>query len=153
MKQVRKHGTGSQNPPGQPGGGISNSTMSFNIRRWMTLRWFPRAQSRVEHPNGDGRYQRESGSGRLIGSLFPRQLPQAGGRRRFKNNDRWYSQHVPFGRSYANAILRPSISHGASFWRCGNLFGYDKNYPAVRRALAFLRRERSPMGPCFGRRV
>ncbi len=147
QKQVRSVGDWKvKNPAGQPGGWYFEFNNEFypdvDDSAMVCL-----GLSRVEHPNG--RYQRESEQ-RAIDWIFSMQCRNGGWASFDKNNDRMVFQQVPFADH--NAMLDPpTVDITGRVLEMLAAFGYDKNYPAVRRALAFLRKEQEPDGSWFGR--
>ncbi len=97
--------------------------------------------SRVEHPNG--RYQRESVQ-RAIDWIFSMQCRNGGWASFDKDNDRMVFQHIPFADH--NAMLDPpTVDITGRILEMLATYGYDKNHPAVKRALQFIR-ERAGAG-------
>ena len=105
------------------------------------------ALSRVEHPNG--RYQRESVQ-RAIDWILSMQCRNGGWASFDKDNDRMVFQYVPFADH--NAMLDPpTVDITGRILECLATYGYDKNYPAVKRAIKFIRDQQEPDGSWFGR--
>jgi squalene-hopene/tetraprenyl-beta-curcumene cyclase len=103
--------------------------------------------AQVEHPNG--RYQRESVQ-RAIDWMLTMQC-RNGGRASFdKNNDRMVFQYVPFADH--NAMLDPAtVDITGRMLEMLAAYGYDKNHPAVKKAIAFVQKEQEADGSWFGR--
>jgi squalene-hopene/tetraprenyl-beta-curcumene cyclase len=105
------------------------------------------ALSRVEHPNG--RYQRESVQ-RAIDWVLSMQCKNGGWASFDKDNDEMVFQHVPFADH--NAMLDPAtVDITGRVLEMLAAYGHDKNHPAVKRAIQFLRKEQEPDGSWFGR--
>ena len=104
------------------------------------------ALSHVEHPNG--RYQRESVQ-RAIDWVLSMQCRDGGWASFDKDNDRMVFQYVPFADH--NAMLDPATVDITG--RILEMLAprYDKNHPAVRKAMKFIRDEQEPDGSWFGR--
>ena len=101
----------------------------------------------VEHPNG--RYQRESVQ-RAIDWILSMQCRNGGWASFDKNNDRMVFQYVPFADH--NAMLDPAtVDITGRILEMLAAYGYDKNHPAVRKAIRFIRDEQEPDGSWFGR--
>jgi squalene-hopene/tetraprenyl-beta-curcumene cyclase len=66
------------------------------------------------------------------------------------NNTRRFITHIPFC-DFGEVIDPPSEDVTAHIVEILGRLGYDKNFPPVRRALAYLRREQHPDGCWFGR--
>jgi squalene-hopene/tetraprenyl-beta-curcumene cyclase len=67
-----------------------------------------------------------------------------------RNNDKQFLTHVPFADH--NAMIDPSTADiTARVLECLSHFGYERSHPAVRRALAFIRRDQTPEGCWYGR--
>ena len=67
-----------------------------------------------------------------------------------KDNDRMVFQYVPFADH--NAMLDPAtVDITGRILECLATYGYDKNHPAVKQALKFIRDEQEPDGSWFGR--
>jgi len=147
QKQVRKPGDWKvKNPKGEPGGWYFEFNNEFypdvDDSAMVCL-----ALSRVEHPNG--RYQRESVQ-RAIDWILSMQCNNGGWASFDKNNDRMVFQYVPFADH--NAMLDPAtVDITGRILECLATYGYDKNHPAVRRAIQFIRDEQEPDGSWFGR--
>ena len=103
--------------------------------------------SRVEHPNG--RYQRESVQ-RAIDWIFSMQCKNGGWASFDKDNDKMVFEHIPFADH--NAMLDPAtVDITGRILEMLATYGYDKNHPAVKRAINFIRKEQEPDGSWFGR--
>ncbi len=103
--------------------------------------------SRVEHPNG--RYQSESIQ-RAIDWVLSMQCKNGGWASFDKDNDRMVFQYIPFADH--NAMLDPAtVDITGRILEMLATFGYDKNHPAVKRAIQFVRDEQEPDGAWFGR--
>jgi squalene-hopene/tetraprenyl-beta-curcumene cyclase len=103
--------------------------------------------SQVEHPNG--RYQRESVQ-RAIDWMLSMQCKNGGWASFDKDNDRMVFQYVPFADH--NAMLDPAtVDITGRMLEMMATYGYDKNHPAVKKAIHFLRKEQEPDGSWFGR--
>jgi squalene-hopene/tetraprenyl-beta-curcumene cyclase len=103
--------------------------------------------SKVEHPNG--RYQLESVE-RAIDWILTMQCKNGGWASFDKDNDRMVFQHIPFADH--NAMLDPpTVDITGRMLEMFATYGYDKNHPAIKRALKFLRDEQEPDGSWFGR--
>src|SRR6476619_4064805 len=101
----------------------------------------------VDHPNG--RYQRESVQ-RAIDWILSMQCRNGGWASFDKDNDRMVFQYVPFADH--NAMLDPpTVDITGRILEMMATYGYDKNHPAVKRALKFVRDEQEPDGSWFGR--
>ena len=103
--------------------------------------------SQVEHPNG--RYQRESVQ-RAIDWMLSMQCKNGGWASFDKDNDRMVFQYVPFADH--NAMLDPAtVDITGRMLEMMASYGFDKNHPAVKKAIKFLREEQEPDGSWFGR--
>jgi squalene-hopene/tetraprenyl-beta-curcumene cyclase len=103
--------------------------------------------AQVEHPNG--RYQVESVQ-RAIDWIMSMQCKNGGWASFDKDNDRMVFQHIPFADH--NAMLDPAtVDITGRILEMLATYGYDKNHPAVRKALKFIRDEQEPDGSWFGR--
>ena len=147
QKQVRRPGDWKvKNRKGQPGGWYF----------WFNNEFAPDvddsamvclALSQVEHPNG--RYQRESAQ-RAIDWILSMQNRNGGWASFDKNNNRMVFQFIPFADH--NAMLDPaSVDITGRVLEMLAAYGYDKNHPAVKKALKFLIAEQEPDGSWFGR--
>jgi squalene-hopene/tetraprenyl-beta-curcumene cyclase len=147
QKQVRTPGDWQiKNKTGKPGGWYFEFNNEFypdvDDTAMVCL-----ALSRVEHPNG--RYQRESVQ-RAIDWVFSMQCKNGGWASFDKDNDEMVFQHVPFADH--NAMLDPAtVDITGRVLEMLAAYGYDKNHPAVKRAIQFLRKEQEPDGSWFGR--
>lgn len=147
QKQVRTVGDWKvKNRKGQPGGWYFEFNNEFypdvDDSAMVCL-----ALSQVEHPNG--RYQRESVQ-RAIDWILSMQCRGGGWASFDKNNDRMVFQHIPFADH--NAMLDPpTVDITGRILEMLAAYGYDKNYPAVKKALKFIRDEQEPDGSWFGR--
>ena len=105
------------------------------------------ALAQVEHPNG--RYQRESVQ-RAIDWILSMQCRNGGWASFDKNNDRMVFQYVPFADH--NAMLDPpTVDITGRILEMMATYGYDKNHPAVKKAIKFIRQEQDADGSWFGR--
>ncbi|HTT21052.1 MAG TPA: squalene--hopene cyclase, partial [Candidatus Sulfotelmatobacter sp.] len=103
--------------------------------------------SKVEHPNG--RYQLESVE-RAIDWILTMQCKNGGWASFDKDNDRMVFQHIPFADH--NAMLDPAtVDITGRMLEMFATYGYDKNHPAIKKALRFIREEQEPDGSWFGR--
>jgi squalene-hopene/tetraprenyl-beta-curcumene cyclase len=103
--------------------------------------------SKVEHPNG--RYQLESVE-RAIDWILTMQCKNGGWASFDKDNDRMVFQHIPFADH--NAMLDPAtVDITGRMLEMFATYGYDKNHPAIKKALKFIRDEQEPDGSWFGR--
>src|SRR5947209_5121189 len=147
QKQVRTVGDWKvKNRKGQPGGWYFEFNNEFypdvDDSAMVCL-----ALTHVEHPNG--RYQRESVQ-RAIDWIFSMQCRNGGWASFDKNNDRMVFQHIPFADH--NAMLDPpTVDITGRILEMLAAYGYDKNHPAVKKALKFIREEQEPDGSWFGR--
>ncbi len=147
QKQVRNVGDWKvKNPKGQPGGWYFEFNNEFypdvDDTAMVCL-----GLSRVEHPNG--RYQRESVQ-RAIDWIFSMQCKNGGWASFDKDNDKMVFQHIPFADH--NAMLDPpTVDITGRILEMLAAYGYDKNHPAVKRAIQFVRDEQEPDGSWFGR--
>jgi squalene-hopene/tetraprenyl-beta-curcumene cyclase len=147
QKQVRNEGDWKvKNPKGEPGGWYFEFNNEFypdvDDSAQVCL-----ALSRVEHPNG--RYQRESVQ-RAIDWILSMQCRNGGWASFDKDNDRMVFQYVPFADH--NAMLDPAtVDITGRILEMLATYGYDKNHKAVKKAIAFLRREQESDGSWFGR--
>jgi squalene-hopene/tetraprenyl-beta-curcumene cyclase len=147
QKQVRNPGDWQfKNKTGKPGGWYFEFNNEFypdvDDTAMVCL-----ALSRVEHPNG--RYQRESVQ-RAIDWVLSMQCKNGGWASFDKDNDRMVFQHVPFADH--NAMLDPpTVDITGRTLEMMAAYGYDKNHPAVKKAIQFLRDEQEPDGSWFGR--
>jgi len=147
QKQVRNPGDWKvKNPKGQPGGWYFEFNNEFypdvDDTAMVCL-----ALNQVEHANG--RYQRESVQ-RAIDWVLSMQCKNGGWASFDKDNDRMVFQHIPFADH--NAMLDPATADitGRTLEMLA-AYGYDKNHPAVKKAIQFLRDEQEPDGAWFGR--
>src|SRR6266700_3097268 len=105
------------------------------------------ALAQVEHPNG--RYQRESVQ-RAIDWILSMQCKNGGWASFDKDNDKMVFEHIPFADH--NAMLDPAtVDITGRILEMLATYGYDKNHPAVQRAITFIREEQEPDGSWFGR--
>jgi squalene-hopene/tetraprenyl-beta-curcumene cyclase len=147
QKQVRNPGDWQiKNKKGKPGGWYFEFNNEFypdvDDSAMVCL-----ALSRVEHPNG--RYQRESVQ-RAIDWIFSMQCKNGGWASFDKDNDKMVFQHIPFADH--NAMLDPpTVDITGRILEMLATYGYDKNHPAVKKAIAFIRDEQEPDGSWFGR--
>ncbi|HUJ94277.1 MAG TPA: squalene--hopene cyclase [Terriglobales bacterium] len=147
QKQVRTAGDWKvKNKKGQPGGWYFEFNNEFypdvDDSAMVCL-----GLAHAEHPNG--RYQRESVQ-RAIDWIFSMQCRNGGWASFDKNNDRMVFQYVPFADH--NAMLDPPTSDiTGRILEMLAAHGYDKNHPAVKKAIRFLRKEQEPDGAWFGR--
>ena len=147
QKQVRNPGDWKvKNKKGQPGGWYFEFNNEFypdvDDSAMVCL-----ALSRVEHPNG--RYQRESVQ-RAIDWILSMQCRNGGWASFDKNNDRMVFQYIPFADH--NAMMDPpSVDITGRILETLATYGYDKNHPAVKKAIKFIRDEQEPDGSWFGR--
>jgi squalene-hopene/tetraprenyl-beta-curcumene cyclase len=103
--------------------------------------------SKVEHPNG--RYQLESVE-RAIEWILSMQCKNGGWASFDKDNDRMVFEHIPFADH--NAMLDPAtVDITGRMLEMFATYGYDKNHPAIRKALKFIREEQEADGSWFGR--
>src|SRR6266481_2694608 len=132
QKQVRTVGDWKvKNPQGEPGGWYFEFNNDFypdvDDSAQVCL-----ALSRVEHPNG--RYQRESVQ-RAIDWVLSMQCRNGGWASFDKNNDRMVFQYIPFADH--NAMLDPAtVDITGRILEMLATYGYDKNHPAVQRAIS-----------------
>jgi squalene-hopene/tetraprenyl-beta-curcumene cyclase len=147
QKQVRIAGDWKvKNKQGQPGGWYFEFNNEFypdvDDSAMVCL-----SLGHVEHPNG--RYQRESVQ-RAIDWILSMQCRNGGWASFDKNNNRMVFQHVPFADH--NAMLDPAtVDITGRILEMLASYGYDKNHPAVKKALKFIRDEQEPDGSWFGR--
>ena len=102
--------------------------------------------TQVEHPNG--RYQRESVQ-RAIDWMLSMQCRNGGWASFDRDNDRMVFQYVPFADH--NAADPATVDITGRMLEMMAAYGYDKNHPAVKKAVSFLRKEQGPDGSWFGR--
>src|SRR6266567_1137754 len=96
--------------------------------------------SKVVHPNG--RYQVESVE-RAIDWIMSMQCKNGGWASFDKDNDRMVFQYIPFADH--NAMLDPpTVDITGRILEMLATYGYDKEHPAVKRALQFIREEQEP---------
>src|SRR5947207_5290514 len=101
----------------------------------------------VEHPNG--RYQRESVQ-RAIDWIFSMQCRNGGWASFDKNNTSMVFQYIPFADH--NAMLEPAtVDFTRRLLEMLAAYGYDKNHPAVKKAIKFIRDKQELDGVWFGR--
>ena len=147
QKQVRTVGDWKvKNKQGQPGGWYFEFNNEFypdvDDSAMVCL-----ALSQVEHPNG--RYQRESVQ-RAIDWIFSMQCRNGGWASFDKDNDKMVFQHIPFADH--NAMLDPAtVDITGRILEMLAAYGYDRNHPAVKRAIQFIRDEQESDGSWFGR--
>jgi len=147
QKQVRQVGDWKvKNKKGQPGGWYFEFNNEFypdvDDSAMVCL-----GLSRVEHPNG--RYQVESVQ-RAIDWIISMQCKNGGWASFDKDNDRMVFEHIPFADH--NAMLDPAtVDITGRTLEMLATYGYDKNHPAVKKAVQFLREEQGPDGSWFGR--
>lgn len=147
QKQVRNFGDWKvKNKKGQPGGWYFEFNNEFypdvDDSAMVCL-----ALAQVEHPNG--RYQRESVQ-RAIDWILSMQCRNGGWASFDKNNNRMVFQYVPFADD--NAMLDPAtVDITGRILEMLAAYGYDKNHPAVKKAIKFIRAEQEPDGSWFGR--
>jgi squalene-hopene/tetraprenyl-beta-curcumene cyclase len=146
-KEVRSKGDWSKSLPNiQPGGWYFEFNNEFypdvDDSAMVCL-----ALGQVEHPNG--RYQRESVQ-RAIDWILSMQCKNGGWASFDKDNDRMVFQYIPFADH--NAMLDPAtVDITGRILEMLAAYGYDKNHPAVKRALKFVRDEQESDGSWFGR--
>lgn len=105
------------------------------------------ALAQVEHPNG--RYQRESVQ-RAIDWILSMQCRNGGWASFDKDNDRMVFEHIPFADH--NAMLDPAtVDITGRILEMLAAYGYNKEHPAVKKALRFIKDEQEPDGSWFGR--
>jgi squalene-hopene/tetraprenyl-beta-curcumene cyclase len=147
QKQVRKPGDWTvKNKKGKPGGWYFEFNNEFypdvDDTAMVAL-----GLAQVEHPNG--RYQLESVE-RAIDWIMSMQCKNGGWASFDKDNDRMVFQYIPFADH--NAMLDPpTVDITGRILEMLAAYGYDKNHPAVKRALKFIRDEQEPDGSWFGR--
>ena len=135
QKQVRMAGDWKvKNKQGQPGGWYFEFNNEFypdvDDSAMVCL-----GLTHVDHPNG--RYQRESVQ-RAIDWILSMQCRNGGWASFDKNNDRMVFQYVPFADH--NAMLDPAtVDITGRILEMLAAYGYDKNHPAVKKALKFIR--------------
>ena len=96
-----------------------------------------------------GRYQRESVQ-RAIDWIFSMQCKNGGWASFDKDNDKMVFQYIPFADH--NAMLDPAtVDITGRILEMLATYGYDKDHAAVKRAIAFIRKEQEPDGSWFGR--
>ncbi len=147
QKQVRKPGDWTvNNKKGKPGGWYFEFNNEFypdvDDTAMVAL-----GLAQVEHPNG--RYQLESVE-RAIDWVMSMQCKNGGWASFDKDNDRMVFQYIPFADH--NAMLDPpTVDITGRILEMLATYGYDKNHPAVKKALKFIRDEQEPDGSWFGR--
>ncbi len=147
QKQVRHPGDWKfKNKEGQPGGWYFEFNNEFypdvDDTAMVCL-----GLAQVEHPNG--RYQVESVQ-RAIDWVLSMQCRNGGWASFDKNNDRMVFEHIPFADH--NAMLDPpTVDITGRVLEMLASYGYDKDHPAVQKAIKFLRTEQEPDGSWFGR--
>ncbi len=147
QKQVRKPGDWTvKNKKGKPGGWYFEFNNEFypdvDDTAMVAL-----GLAQVEHPNG--RYQLESVE-RAIDWVLSMQCKNGGWASFDKDNDRMVFQYIPFADH--NAMLDPpTVDITGRILEMLATYGYDKNHPAVKKALKFIRDEQEPDGSWFGR--
>jgi squalene-hopene/tetraprenyl-beta-curcumene cyclase len=147
QKQVRKPGDWTvNNKKGKPGGWYFEFNNEFypdvDDTAMVAL-----GLAQVEHPNG--RYQLESVE-RAIDWVLSMQCKNGGFASFDKDNDRMVFQYIPFADH--NAMLDPpTVDITGRVLEMLAAYGYDKNHPAVKKALKFIRGEQEPDGSWFGR--
>jgi squalene-hopene/tetraprenyl-beta-curcumene cyclase len=147
QKQVRKPGDWTvNNKKGKPGGWYFEFNNEFypdvDDTAMVAL-----GLAQVEHPNG--RYQLESVE-RAIDWVLSMQCKNGGFASFDKDNDRMVFQYIPFADH--NAMLDPpTVDITGRVLEMLAAYGYDKNHPAVKKALKFIRDEQEPDGSWFGR--
>ena len=147
QKQVRKPGDWTvKNKKGKPGGWYFEFNNEFypdvDDTAMVAL-----GLAQVEHPNG--RYQLESVE-RAIDWIMSMQCKNGGWASFDKDNDRMVFQYIPFADH--NAMLDPpTVDITGRILEMLAAYGYDKNHPAVKKALKFIRDEQEPDGSWFGR--
>ena len=105
------------------------------------------ALNRVSHP--DESYQLKSEK-RAIDWVLSMQCRNGGWASFDKDNDRMVFQYVPFADH--NAMLDPpTVDITARVLEMLADYGYDRNHPACRRAIKFIKKEQEPDGSWFGR--
>jgi squalene-hopene/tetraprenyl-beta-curcumene cyclase len=147
QKQVRKPGDWTvNNKKGKPGGWYFEFNNEFypdvDDTAMVAL-----GLAQVEHPNG--RYQLESVE-RAIDWVLSMQCKNGGFASFDKDNDRMVFQYIPFADH--NAMLDPpTVDITGRVLEMLAAYGYEKNHPAVKKALKFIRDEQEPDGSWFGR--
>jgi squalene-hopene/tetraprenyl-beta-curcumene cyclase len=147
QKQVRHEGDWKvKNKKGRPGGWYFEFNNEFypdvDDSAMVCL-----GLSRAEHPNG--RYQVESVQ-RAIDWIMSMQCRNGGWASFDKDNDRMVFEHIPFADH--NAMLDPAtVDITGRILEMLATYGYDKNHPAVQKAIQFIRDEQEPDGAWFGR--
>jgi squalene-hopene/tetraprenyl-beta-curcumene cyclase len=87
---------------------------------------------------------------RAIDWIFSMQCKNGGWASFDKDNDKMVFQHIPFADH--NAMLDPpTVDITGRILEMLAAYGYDKNHPAVKRAIQFVRDEQEPDGSWFGR--
>ena len=147
QKQVRNPGDWKvKNKAGQPGGWYFEFNNEFypdvDDSAMVCL-----GLSRVEHPNG--RYQHESVQ-RAMDWIFSMQCRNGGWASFDKDNTRMVFQYVPFADH--NAMLDPpTVDITGRILEMMATYGFDKNHPAAKSGLEFIRSQQEPDGSWFGR--
>ena len=147
QKQVRQPGDWTvNNKKGKPGGWYFEFNNEFypdvDDTAMVVL-----GLAQVEHPHG--RYQLESVE-RAIDWVLSMQCKDGGFASFDKDNDRMVFQHIPFADH--NAMLDPpTVDITGRILEMLAAYGYDKNHPAVKKALKFIRDQQEPDGSWFGR--
>src|ERR1700747_3000136 len=135
QKQVRKPGDWTvNNKKGKPGGWYFEFNNEFypdvDDTAMVAL-----GLAQVEHPNG--RYQLESVE-RAIDWVLSMQCKNGGFASFYKDNDRMVFQYIPFADH--NAMLDPpTVDITGRVLEMLAAYGYDRNHPAVKKALKFIR--------------
>lgn len=147
QKQVRNVGDWKvKNKQGQPGGWYFEFNNEFypdvDDSAQVCL-----ALAHVEHPNG--RYQRESVQ-RAIDWIMSMQCKNGGWASFDKNNTKMVFQYIPFADH--NAMLDPpTVDITGRILEMLAAYGYDRNHPAVKKAIQFILEEQEADGSWFGR--
>ncbi|MBV9623184.1 MAG: squalene--hopene cyclase [Acidobacteria bacterium] len=147
QKQVRRPGDWTvKNKRGKPGGWYFEFNNEFypdvDDSAMVAL-----GLSRVDHPYA--RYQLESVE-RAIEWILSMQCRNGGWASFDKDNDRMVFEHIPFADH--NAMLDPAtVDITGRILEMLATYGYDRNHPAVKKAIRFIRSEQEADGSWFGR--
>ncbi|MFB3918086.1 MAG: squalene--hopene cyclase [Terriglobales bacterium] len=146
-KQVTHKGDWSvKNPKAQPGGWYFEFNNEFYPDVDDTAQ-VNLALNYVDHPNQ--RYQHETMK-RAIEWVLSMQCKEGGWASFDKDNTRMVFQYVPFADH--NAMLDPpTVDITGRVLEMLAACGYDREHPAVRRAIEFIKKQQEPDGSWFGR--
>jgi squalene-hopene/tetraprenyl-beta-curcumene cyclase len=138
-----------KNPDGQPGGWYFEYANEFYPDVDDTFQVLT-ALSKVRFPDAAGEDRKRDAIQRGLGWVLTMQNKDGGWASFDRDGDREFLTQIPFADH--NAMIDPSTSDitGRGLETL-SVLGFNREHPAVRRALAFLRRQQEQDGTWFGR--